>query len=298
MIKKRYIYLIIILCFIITVVILTQENQSKIMINNEQEKTKETIAVYVENNGGNYVEADRMPGSDYVINESKSYCYTKISKEHDNNIRMYTESGKHIISNLGKNNKCHLYFDKLNNVSSILAKYTKDTSRTGQITAGFKESTPTTVYNKEDDDGISYIFAGVNPNNWVKLGNLYFRIIRFNGDGTMRLIYSGDGSAQTSGTGTVIGYNKFNNSLGNNMNVGLQYTNGNAHGTGTNSTILGEVDSTSANTLYGWYNNKLKETYANIIDTNAGFCSDRRNTNTENGTIENPGNYVTVFPVP
>ena len=206
---------------------LKEDNKSKIMINNEKEKTKETLAIYVQDSSGNYVEQQRLPGSDYVINESKSYCYTKKSSEHDTSIKMYTENGKHIISNLGKDSKCHLWFDpKPLTIPEILAKYTKDNSRSGEITAAFKESTPMTVYSKADDNGISYVFAGVNPNNWVKLGNLYFRIIRFNGDGTMRLIYSGEGSAATSGTGTQIGKKAFNSTYNDNMYVVLQYTSG------------------------------------------------------------------------
>jgi len=203
-----------------------------------------------------------MPNSDYMINESKTYCTKGSSSEHDTSIKMFTENGKHIISNLGKDSKCHLWFDpKPLTIPEILAKYTKDNSRSGEITAAFKESTPMTVYSKADDNGTSYVFAGVNPNNWVKLGNLYFRIIRFNGDGTMRLIYSGERSAATSGTGTQIGKKAFNSTYNDNMYVGLQYTSGQVHGTDQNSTILGESNTTDATTLYGWYNSKIKEKF-------------------------------------
>ena len=274
---------------------LKEDNKSKIMINNEKEKTKETLAVYVQDSSGNYVEQQRLPGSDYVINESKSYCYTKKSSEHDTSIRMYTENGKHIISNLGKDNKCHLWFDpKPMTIPEVLAKYTKDNSRSGEITANFTENTPTTVYSKADESGTSYVFAGENPNNWVKLGNLYFRIIRFNGDGTMRLIYSGEGSTATSGTGTQIGEKAFNSTYNDNMYVGLQYTSEQVHGTGTNSTILGTAESTDATTLYGWYNSKLKEKYASLIDTNAGFCSDRDNYTNNTGTTAGGGTGTTT----
>jgi len=186
---------------------------------------------------------------------------------------MYTENGKHIISNLGKDNKCHLWFDpKPMTIPEVLAKYTKDNSRTGQITAPFTGNTPTTVYSKADGSGTSYVFAGVNPNNWVKLGNIYFRIIRFNGDGTMRLIYSGEGSPATSGAGTMTARNAFNTNYDDNAYVGLQYTIGQVHGTETNSTILGEIDSRDATTLYGWYNSKIKPNYSNIIDTKCNDC--------------------------
>jgi len=256
------------------------------------------MAIHVKDSNGNYIEQDRMPNSDYMINESKTYCTKGSSSEKDSEARIYTyANGQHVISNLLKNDRCYLYFDRANNVSSILAKYAKNTSRTGQVTAPFTENTPTTVYSKADDNGTSYVFAGVDPNNWVKLGNLYFRIIRFNGDGTMRLIYSGEGSAETSGTGTQIGKKAFNTSRYDNMYVGLQYTSGQVHGTGTNSTILGTSTSTDLTTLYGWYNSKIKPSYASIIDSNAGFCSDRDNYTNNTGTISGggTGNITTYY---
>ena len=161
------------------------------------------------------------------------------------------------------------------NISNILARYSKDNSRNGEIAAGFKESTPTTVYSKEDDSGTSYVFAGVNPNNWVKLGDIYFRIIRFNGDGSLRLIYSGDGTPQEKGFKALISEKEFNLDSSEPAYVGLQYTLGEVHGNSTNSTILGEENSLDATTLYGWYNSKIKPNYENIIDSNSGFCVDR-----------------------
>ena len=50
------------------------------------------------------------------------------------------------------------------------------------------------------------------------------------------------------------------------MYVGFRYTSGQVHGTGTESTILG--------TLNTWYTNNLAS-YASKIDANAGFCNDR-----------------------
>jgi len=256
------------------------------------------MAVHVKDSSGNYTETDRMPGSDYMINESKTYCTKGSSSEKDTEARIYTDDlGQHVISNLLKNDRCYLYFDidtRPLTIPKIINKYAKDDSRSGEITAKFEDSTPTTVYSKADDNGTSYVFAGVNPNNWVKLGNLYFRIIRFNGDGTMRLIYSGEGSAQTSGTGTQIGTKAFNTNYNDNMYVGLQYTSGQVHGTGTNSTILGTSTSTDLTTLYGWYNNKVKPSYASIIESNAGFCSDRDNYTNNTGTTSGGGTGTTT----
>jgi len=253
----------------------------------------QTVAMYQQASAGSstYNEITKMPTSGYHINETKSYC--NLNSVKDTNARMYTNANEeHVFTGFSKGEKCFIYFDKNVkplSVTEVLAKYTKNTSRSGSVTAKFTESTPTTVYSAADDNGTSYMFAGVNPNNWVKLGNLYFRIIRFNGDGTMRLIYSGEGSAQTSGTGTQIGTKAFNENYNNNMYVGLQYTSGNVHGNGTNSTILGTSTSTDLTTLYGWYNNKVKPSYESIIESNAGFCSDRDNYTNNTGTDSGGG---------
>ena len=116
----------------------------------------------------------------------------------------------------------------------------------------------------------TYYYTG-KPNNWVLFGtnssgqSLYWRIIRINGDGTIRMIYQGTGF-NTTGSGTQIGTIAFNSSYDNNMYVGFKYTSGQVHGTGTNSTIL--------NTLNNWYASNLADE-AKYLDGNAGFCGDR-----------------------
>ncbi len=47
------------------------------------------------------------------------------------------------------------------------------------------------VYAMEDDYGTSYYYRGAVTNNYVKFGNFYWRIIRVNGDGSLRIIYDG-----------------------------------------------------------------------------------------------------------
>jgi len=250
----------------------------------------QTVAMYQQASAGSstYNEITKTPTSGYHINETKSYC--NLNGVKDTNAKLYTiASGEHVFSGFSKGEKCYIYFDIATmKVSDILAKYTKNTSRNGKI-ANFTESTPTTVYSKADDDGTSYVFAGVNPNNWVKIESTYFRIIRFNGDGTMRLIYSGEELPHTSGEETQISKKLFNSNTNDNAYLGLQYTIGNAHGTGTNSTILGTSTSTDTTTLYGWYNSKIKPNYEGLIDINAGFCSDRDPYTNNTGTTAGGG---------
>ena len=253
------------------------------------------VGLYVENESGGYTETASVPTGNYEVNASKTYCTKPSGSDKVNDSRVtikYVNNSLTFGRVTSKNTKCYVYLDEKEEllvVSDILANYTKSTSRSGEITAKFTGNTPTTVYSKADDNGTSYVFAGVNPNNWVKLGNMYFRIIRFNGNGSMRLIYSGEGSPVTSGTGTQIGTKAFNASSTDNMYVGLQYTSGEVHGTGTNSMILGPNTSTNVTTLYGWYNSKIKPSYASIIDSNAGFCSDRDPYTDSDGTTAGGG---------
>ena len=45
-----------------------------------------------------------------------------------------------------------------------------------------------------DDYGTSYYYRGNVENNWVKFAGYYWRILRINGDGSIRMIYAGDAS--------------------------------------------------------------------------------------------------------
>lgn len=93
---------------------------------------------------------------------------------------------------------------------------------------------------------------------------MLWRIIRINGDETIRMIYQGNTSA--IGTRTQIGTSAYNSNYDNNMYVGFMYQSGLNHGIKTSSTIKGELDK--------WYDSKLSN-YSSYIDINAGFCGDR-----------------------
>ncbi len=169
-----------------------------------------------------------------------------------------------------KGTKCDVTFvDKVSAKDYILANTelgtgTPNYSNTS-CSSGCDEAT-VGLYTAEDDDGTTYYYRGDVNDNWVKFAGFYWRIIRINGDGSIRLIYSGDGNAQTTGTGTQIGTSAFNSTYGNNMYVGYMYTENQVHGLGTDSTIKGVLDE--------WYYNNLEDE-AEHIDMNAGFCNDR-----------------------
>ena len=124
------------------------------------------------------------------------------------------------------------------------------------------------LYTADDNDGTTYYFRGTVDNNWVKFGGFYWRIIRINGDGSLRLIYSGSEASgpAISGDDAQIGSTVWNDSLIRAEYVGLKYTEGEQYGTSTNTTIM--------NNLNTWYINNLIN-YEKFIDVNAIFCSDR-----------------------
>ena len=146
------------------------------------------------------------------------------------------------------------------------------------------------MYAAEDDLGTSYYFRGAVNNNWVKFGKdrsgneIYWRIIRINGDGSIRIIYSGTTAPNSStstvmtGIGTQIGTSPFNSSYNNPSYVGYMFTEGQQHGTSTSSTIKTAIDN--------WYKTTTLETDATTKSLLADqiFCNDRSATTSESGT--------------
>lgn len=79
------------------------------------------------------------------------------------------------------------------------------------------------LYQIEDDNGTSYYFRGLANDNYVSYAGFIWRIIRVNGDGSVRLIYSGT-STLDAAEGTSIGSAQYNNSEITDMTfVGYKY---------------------------------------------------------------------------
>ena len=147
------------------------------------------------------------------------------------------------------------------------------------------------IYAAEDDLGTSYYFRGAVENNYVKFADFFWRIIRINGDGSIRMIYAGT-SAHANGeseTDSRIGNSKYNVNYKDNGYVGYMYGN---FTTPTNcstddnnvttctggSTSYEEAhaninDSTIKTYIDSWYNTYLSNYAYAIADTI--YCNDR-----------------------
>ena len=132
-----------------------------------------------------------------------------------------------------------------------------------------------TLYTSTENGTTVYYFAGNATDNWVKFGknannqDLYWRIIRTNSDGSVRLLYHG---TSTTATDAYIGKSKFNSSYNNIAYVSYMFGSlgsiPNARENTTNSTIKTTIDN--------WYISNLEaKGYTKYLSTTAIYCNDR-----------------------
>ena len=272
---KRNIIIAVVIVLILSAVILTftrakyRITKSLPLVNgtiNYELSDFNLIGAYIQTEGDNYTQVDEIPTSGYEFNSEKSYC--TVNDENINVTLSYDMETQNLtITPLTtKGTKCYLYFDeKLSAGDTILASGNAPTGQTTDWT--------------NNGQGVTYYYTGANPNNWVQFGEFWWRIIRINGDGSIRMIYQGT-SANTTGTGTQIGTSAFNSSYNRSYYVGLVHDGSSQHGYGQPSTIM--------TTLNNWYNSNLASYEEDYIDTGAGFCSDR---NLQSGSWSATGSH-------
>ena len=139
-----------------------------------------------------------------------------------------------------------------------------------------------TLYTSTEDSKTVYYFAGNATDNWVKFGknesnqDLYWRIIRTNSDGSVRLLYHG---TSTTATDAYIRTSAFNSSHTDIAYVSYMYGSlgsiPNARTNQTNSsTIKGVIDN--------WYTSNLEaKGYTKYLSTTAVYCNDRSTSDNE-----------------
>ena len=98
--------------------------------------------------------------------------------------------------------------------TNIKSKGTPDFSKTATTDEG--------LFMSEDDEGESYYYRGAVKNNYVSFAGFTWRIIRRNGDGSIRMIYSGKSTSDT-GEAVTIGNSQFNSKYWNPNYVGYKY---------------------------------------------------------------------------
>ena len=206
------------------------------------------------------------------------------------------------ISNVKGSKSCEIEFSKPTLANKLLMDNITIVERSN-ITEPFYETNGDVLfYTTESIAGGSaetvYYFAGDNRTNWVKFGtyqaadsegkwsigdDIYWRIIRTNHDGSIRLLYAGSSPNTTNG---YIGKFAFSKKNDDPMYAGYIYGS-----SGTleknrlnvnNSTIKGVIDT--------WYNNSLSD-FSDYISQDAVYCNDR-NVGSGNYGLNSEFNYL------
>ena len=231
------------------------------------------VAVYIEEED-DYSKSDTIPSSGYTFNEEKSYC--TVNGEEDTSITVNYDANTQSLSVsplTTKGTKCYLYFRYPHTIPELIESKIID-QRT-DFDSTLASNTTGTLFKAEDDDGISYYFAGAVDDNYVKFGGFYWRIIRINGNGSMRMIYQGktpDAKGKDSVINESVAFNVFTTELKDNAYVGYMY--GTVKSNNYEETHANTNDSNIKEVVDEWYKNNLLS-YDSYIDKNSGFCGDR-----------------------
>ncbi len=147
---------------------------------------------------------------------------------------------------------------------AILSKTEPDFSVNATVDEG--------VFASQDDYGISYYFRGAVDDNWVYFAGFYWRIIRINGDGSIRMIYSGptkpteDQKVTMLSNETSIGNSLFNASYTTAKYAGYMYDD-DFHGLKESSNIKTYIDQ--------WYETNIYNSGFHSYVSDTLFCGDR-----------------------
>ncbi|MCI6350030.1 MAG: type II secretion system GspH family protein [Tenericutes bacterium] len=205
----------------------------------------------------------------YVTNGTYSY-----SKSNSNGIKKKDIKLDDIVEGTGGEDvsaKVTL-FDKLLEDNPTISERT-------DFSTPFTTNTANTLYKATENGTDVYYFAGQDTestpiNNWVKFGknssnqDLYWRIIRTNSDGSIRLLYHETSPDTREG---YIGKSTFNANGDSPKYVGYMY--------GDTDDTLEEArtntnDSTIKTYIDNWYANNMTS-YTKYLSTTAVYCNDR-----------------------
>ncbi len=253
--------------------------KDKLMKENIFNNYNTELAVNISEDGTNYNIVNEVPTTGYELNSEKSICKTQNETSgienapKDNNITIEYKEGK--INFLGvtkQRTRCYLYFDKQKTASeTILDNITIKPGTPNFVKIATLDEG---VYSVNDSvyGGTSYYWRGAVRNNYVNFARFCWRIVRINGDGSIRLIYDGT-TCHANGTSTAesiaVASTTYNTSYNQSNYVGWTYE-------GTSQRTLSGTASNAKTQLESWYNSNIGNNSAYSTKVADGrFCNDR-----------------------
>ncbi len=234
-----------------------EENEDFNLINGTVEDPGDLyFAIYVDD-----VLTTSMPTNDsgYTLDTEKSSCNNGVTISWDKANWAAVANFTNYAEQNSSRTKCTLYFKEASAYDDCVSEYGSDNPQCsilanldtsgacptvnddGSVKVTGAESTNGYLCSAKDDYGTSYYYRGNVTNNYVKFAGFYWRIIRVNGDGSIRMIYAGDASVidaldettkqtvmangydDSSTLYTQIGTSAYNSNYGNNAYVGYMY---------------------------------------------------------------------------
>ena len=198
--------------------------------------------------------------------------------------------GEYTLQRSSQDSKSTILYKITSFTNATMTDTTSTLYMTTQIITAKNDFSTSTVdgegglYKTTDDLGESYYFRGDVSNNYVQFGLyvagstangvtyeketlLYWRIVRINGDGTIRLVFDGTAKKQNGVAHTAtIGSTTFNNDNSEEKYIGYTYD--------ASETDMSQVNSTIKTLLDNWYNTHLRTNYGSFI-ADGIFCNDR-----------------------
>ena len=241
---------------------------SKFFVSEEQAVIRTTVGDFIYGDVviGAYIDGEY---SSTIPGKNDGYVVDKVSCDNGAFGEWNNDDWGLLTTNLSKRTKCNVYFKKGIKIGNLVASVDElgkcpTVNEDGSVNVTGVEATDGYLCKAKDAYGDSYYYRGNVTNNYVKFADKYWRIVRINGDGTVRVIYDGtsahangeDSEDRQIGTSAFNSYWKKDNVQESTRsyiyydNAGVGYMYGNRDGIVEQSTQYSTSSYTNTNTYY------------------------------------------------
>ena len=264
--KKKIIFITLSIFIIISLLFSINNKDNKIYSDQIDNSNINDLAFYVQTEEG----SEEYNSIGTIPSKNDGYIFKEAICNDNSTVSFDNINWSIKISNIENSKvRCKLYFDIYNTPAK---DYILSLNTVNESTPDFSKTATTDegIFMAEDDYGISYYWRGDVENNYFYFAGYYWRIVRINGDGSIRLIYQGTNANATGSDANALSL-AWNTNYNDNAYVGYMYgtpkssTYEATHANFNNSTLKTGLDS--------WYESNLIN-YSNYL-ADSGFCGDR-----------------------